>query len=89
MLKEPSAVLKDMMDEFAIIVQNGLLKDEEKIVLWLERANCHVIYYEYEKCADCIQRALELSNLNMELAGKLRTRTRFQQRDIAELVLNR
>ncbi|VDO25761.1 unnamed protein product [Haemonchus placei] len=32
--------------------------------------------------------ALKLSNLNMELAGKLGKRTRFQQRDIAQLVLN-
>ncbi|KAK6054083.1 tetratricopeptide repeat protein [Cooperia oncophora] len=88
MLTEPSTELKDMMDELAGTVQDGLLDDEEKVVFRLERANSHLIYYEYEKCADCIQHTLELSNLNMELAGKLGKRTRFQQREIAQLVLN-
>nr|CDJ84972.1 Tetratricopeptide TPR-1 and Tetratricopeptide TPR2 domain containing protein [Haemonchus contortus] len=88
MLAEPSVDLKDLMDEIAEAVENNELDSEENIIYLLERANSHLIYFEYEKCADCIQHALKLSNLNMELAGKLGKRTRFQQRDIAQLVLN-
>ncbi|PIO57400.1 hypothetical protein TELCIR_21191, partial [Teladorsagia circumcincta] len=72
----------------AAIVERGELDNEDKVVYWLERANSHLIYYDYEKCAACIENALVFSNLNMELAGKLGKRTRFQQRDIAQLVLN-
>ncbi|VDM84240.1 unnamed protein product, partial [Strongylus vulgaris] len=34
------------------------------------------------------KRALEISGLNIELAGKMGKRTRFQKNDIAQLVLN-
>ncbi|KAK5968466.1 hypothetical protein GCK32_002982 [Trichostrongylus colubriformis] len=54
-LMEPSTVLKDMMDECAGLVESGELDGEEKLVYLLERANSHLIYYDYEKCADCIQ----------------------------------
>ncbi|VDL73703.1 unnamed protein product [Nippostrongylus brasiliensis] len=86
-LQEPALPLKDMMDEAAAAVEERLVGDENEAVYWLERANSHLIYYEFEKCAECIQRSLALSNLNMELAGRLGKRTRFQQQDIAQLVL--
>ncbi|WKX98831.1 hypothetical protein Q1695_014036 [Nippostrongylus brasiliensis] len=86
-LQEPALPLKDMMDEAAAAVEERLVGDENEAVYWLERAISHLIYYEFEKCAECIQRSLALSDLNMELAGKLGKRTRFQQQDIAQLVL--
>ncbi|KIH56148.1 hypothetical protein ANCDUO_13675 [Ancylostoma duodenale] len=64
------------------------MEKKERMQYFLERANALLGYYEYEKCSDYIQRALEISGLNLELAGKMGKRTRFQQRDIAQLVLN-
>ncbi|EYC28393.1 hypothetical protein Y032_0007g3201 [Ancylostoma ceylanicum] len=87
-LREPCAVLKDLMDEYAQRIELDELGREEKMQYWLERANALLGYYDYEKCSDYIQRALEISGLNLELAGKMGKRTRFQQRDIAQLVLN-
>ncbi|KIH58781.1 tetratricopeptide repeat protein [Ancylostoma duodenale] len=87
-LREPCAILKDLMDEYAQRIELDLLEKEERMQYFLERANALLSYYEYEKCSDYIQRALEISGLNLELAGKMGKRTRFQQHDIAQLVLN-
>ncbi|KAE9417268.1 hypothetical protein Angca_005843, partial [Angiostrongylus cantonensis] len=60
---------------------------EQKLQYLIERANSYLIYYDYDKCAEFINYALECSSLNVEFAGKLGKRTRFQERDIAQLVL--
>ncbi|KAK6742078.1 hypothetical protein RB195_009754 [Necator americanus] len=86
-LKEPCTTLKNLMDEYAEKIEVDQLKEEEKIQYCLERANSHLIYYDYEKCSQYIQNALESSGLNIELSGKMGKRTRFQQRNIAQLVL--
>ncbi|VDM66743.1 unnamed protein product [Strongylus vulgaris] len=87
-LREPCTALRDRMDNIAEKIDFSELDHEEEVQYWLERANAHLIYYSYEKCSECIKRALEISGLNMELAGKMGKRTRFQKNDIAQLVLN-
>lgn len=87
-LPEPSLTLKERMDVYAESVEIEKLSVEEKLQYFVERANSYLIYYEYDKSAVFLEYALECSNLSVDFVGKLGKRTRFQERDIAQLVLN-
>ncbi|CAI2348962.1 unnamed protein product [Caenorhabditis sp. 36 PRJEB53466] len=61
--------------------------EEERTKCLLQMASIHFQFYEYDKADEFIQKAGETCHLNVDLTGMLGKRTRFQHRDIAQLVL--
>jgi hypothetical protein len=45
-------------------------------------------FWKYEECEEAIKEAFDLLGLDLFLAGKLGRRTKWQQHDIAQLVLD-
>lgn len=70
-----------------IASKTGLLSAEDRAETLLEMASIHFQFYEYDKVEELIQAASEECQLNVDLTGMMGKRTRFQQRDIAQLVL--
>ncbi|XP_040929987.1 tetratricopeptide repeat protein 27 isoform X2 [Betta splendens] len=58
------------------------------IQLHLECAYTSMTYYEYHTASEHIKKAQELSQLNITMTGALGKRTRFQQNDLAQLILD-
>ncbi|XP_071337665.1 tetratricopeptide repeat protein 27 isoform X2 [Trachinotus anak] len=57
------------------------------IQLHLECAYTCLTYYEYQPAKEHIRKAQELSGLNINMTGALGKRTRFQQKYLAQLIL--
>lgn len=57
-------------------------------LILIEQAQCLLSFYQYKPAKQAIKRALALLNLNVKLTGRLGRRTKFQEFDIAQLVLD-
>ena len=62
--------------------------DETVTVLLAEQSYCQLHFFKHEKAQESINQAKKLSDLNIEFAGKMGKRTRFQRRDIAQLTVD-
>uniref|UniRef100_A0A0N4V7F5 TPR_REGION domain-containing protein n=1 Tax=Enterobius vermicularis TaxID=51028 RepID=A0A0N4V7F5_ENTVE len=61
--------------------------DSSTAEYFLERIYSHLLYYEYDRANSCLEKALEKANITLELAGAFGKRTKFQSRDIPQLIL--
>ncbi|KAM9847941.1 tetratricopeptide repeat protein 27 [Aulostomus maculatus] len=57
------------------------------IQFYLECVYTHLTYYEYQPAKEDIKKARELSRLTISMTGVLGKRTRFQQKYLAQLIL--
>jgi hypothetical protein len=57
-------------------------------LLLVEQSHCYLNFYKYNQAKVCIKRALELLDLKIKLTGRLGRRTKYQDFDIAQLVLD-
>ena len=57
-------------------------------MLLSEYSYCLIQFWKYEDCEEAIKEAFDLLGLDLFLAGKLGRRTKWQQHDIAQLVLD-
>uniref|UniRef100_A0A3P8S138 Tetratricopeptide repeat protein 27 n=1 Tax=Amphiprion percula TaxID=161767 RepID=A0A3P8S138_AMPPE len=57
------------------------------IQFYLECAYTNLTYYEYQSAREHIEKAQELSGLNINMTGALGKRTRYQQKYLAQLIL--
>lgn len=57
-------------------------------LLVIELSYCYLEFYKYKKAKKCIKEALKIINLNIKLTGRLGRRTKYQEFDIAQLVLD-
>jgi len=53
----------------------------------LEAGNVYYQNYNWTNGQECFQRALEMSNITFELTGAYGKRTKYQQKDLAQLLL--
>uniref|UniRef100_A0A1A8I9L4 Tetratricopeptide repeat protein 27 n=1 Tax=Nothobranchius kuhntae TaxID=321403 RepID=A0A1A8I9L4_NOTKU len=76
------------MDE--ALKQLSLLSEQKnlEIQLHLECAHISLTYYEYQPAKQHIQRAQELSGLSINMTGALGKRTHFQEKFLAQLILD-
>lgn len=56
--------------------------------LLIEASHCYLNFYKYKECKRCINKSKQLLNLNFKLTGRLGRRTKYQEFDIAQLVLD-
>uniref|UniRef100_A0A8C6NJ92 Tetratricopeptide repeat protein 27 n=1 Tax=Nothobranchius furzeri TaxID=105023 RepID=A0A8C6NJ92_NOTFU len=70
--------------------QLSLLSEQKnlEIQLHLECAHISLTYYEYQPAKQHIQRAQELSGLSINMTGALGKRTHFQEKFLAQLILD-
>ncbi len=90
-LDEPSIALKTSLERRAerflqSAFFNSLPSDRQAQFL-LEYAYGVLFYYEFDKAEEMMQKAIKAAGIEVEFGGALGKRTRFQQRDIAQLVL--
>jgi hypothetical protein len=57
-------------------------------LLLVEHSHCYINFYKYKQAKACIKRALELLGLKIKLTGRLGRRTKYQDFDVAQLVLD-
>lgn len=57
------------------------------IQFYLECAYTYLTYYEYQSAREHIEKAQELSGLSINMTGALGKRTRYQQKYLAQLIL--
>ncbi|ESO87695.1 hypothetical protein LOTGIDRAFT_234941 [Lottia gigantea] len=83
---------KSILELVALVNQNDeLFKDDrfrEASIQWNIEAGyfCH-LYFEYEKGREYFEKAKNLSHLDINISGALGKRTRYQEDDKAQLVL--
>ncbi|PAV86560.1 hypothetical protein WR25_11950 [Diploscapter pachys] len=88
LLSEPSIELKAKIAEFSQKVDFSRLDAENSAQFHLEQAQAALFYREFNKAAEFLRLATEKCGLKSELVGKLGKRTRFQQKELAQLVLD-
>ena len=57
-------------------------------MLLSENSYCLIQFWKYEECEQSIKEAVSLLGLDLALAGKFGRRTKWQQFDICQLVLD-
>lgn len=57
-------------------------------MILIEQSHCYLNFYKYKDAKKCIKEALKLLELNIKLTGRMGRRTKFQEFDIAQLVLD-
>eukprot|EP00347_Sterkiella_histriomuscorum_P015302 403357539 len=67
-------------------VRNSLKK--KYVNLLIEQSYCYLNFYKYKHSKTCIKKAMTILNLNLKLTGRLGRRTKYQEFDIAQLVLD-
>ncbi|KAK3914871.1 Tetratricopeptide repeat protein 27 [Frankliniella fusca] len=90
-LEEKSPILHDEMHslEEKLLHCEDLKKDKVlNTLLHLELAHMHLFYHEVQPSGQILKTAVESAGLNISLTGALGKRTRFQQRNLAQLVLD-
>ncbi len=66
----------------------SLVQKKELAMLLIEQSHCYLNFYKYKQAKRCIKRALEVLELNIKLTGRLGRRTKYQEFDVAQLVLD-
>jgi hypothetical protein len=66
----------------------NLARKKELALLLVEQSHCYLNFYKYKQAKQCIKRALDLLDLKIKLTGRLGRRTKYQEFDIAQLVLD-
>ncbi|CCD69079.1 Tetratricopeptide repeat-containing protein trd-1 [Caenorhabditis elegans] len=81
--------IEPIMEKLRVLIaeENDAFTSEDRCQIQLEMAAVRFQFYEYDKADNLIKSASEECQLNMDLSGMMGKRTRFQQRDIAQLVL--
>mmetsp|Transcript_10351 Transcript_10351/g.13995 ORF Transcript_10351/g.13995 Transcript_10351/m.13995 type:complete len:160 (+) Transcript_10351:662-1141(+) len=62
--------------------------EESMALLHCEYSYCLLHFFKSERAEASLNEARKLTNLNIEFGGKMGKRTRFQQRDIAQLTVD-
>ncbi|CEF67111.1 Tetratricopeptide repeat protein 27 [Strongyloides ratti] len=101
LLNEPEISLKDIGEDLFDDIQGVLSKScsgsletmDEKlkgdiIAFYLTSFYFNLIFYNYDEAEKILKRAMELGCFNVEFVGVLGKRTKFQEKDIAQLVTN-
>ena len=57
------------------------------IVFYLEASNNYYLNYNWHAAQECYRQALALSDISFELTGCYGKRTRYQQKELAQLLL--
>ncbi|CAB3402663.1 unnamed protein product [Caenorhabditis bovis] len=58
-----------------------------KCSILLKMTSFYFMFYQYDLANECIENASKLCKLNVDMTGMLGKRTRYQTRDVAQLVL--
>ncbi|ULU02719.1 hypothetical protein L3Y34_002367 [Caenorhabditis briggsae] len=94
LLVDPEQTIKTQVDGIMSRLKTLLASDsapfasgDVRCEVLLEMAAVHFQYFEYDKSDELIQKATEACDLDIDLSGMMGKRTRFQQRNIAQLVL--
>lgn len=86
-LEELSPTLLSQADRLHKDLIEFQLEDEIKVLLEIELAQLYHIYRNIQKSEQHLTTAQEILGLNYELIGKLGKRTKFQEKEIAQLTL--
>lgn len=84
-LKDNSLIL---FEEVVQHLETINLNSNDLAMILVEQSYCQLNFYKYKKAKKSIKRAKEILNLNFSLTGKLGRRTKYQEFDIAQLVLD-
>uniref|UniRef100_A0A8R1HL44 TPR_REGION domain-containing protein n=1 Tax=Caenorhabditis japonica TaxID=281687 RepID=A0A8R1HL44_CAEJA len=91
MLIDPEHSIKDrlapIIEKLKSELSTSASTSDEQAQVLLQIASIHVVFFEYDKADELIQKAGEACQLNVDLTGMMGKRTKFQERDIAQLVL--
>ncbi|CAI5444760.1 unnamed protein product [Caenorhabditis angaria] len=90
LVEKDSWIIEEAEKLIAEIKENLEKEDieiEKKTRILLEMASIHFLFYQYDKANTLISEASEACNLNVDLSGMLGKRTRYQQKEVAQLVL--
>ncbi|XP_058508188.1 tetratricopeptide repeat protein 27 [Solea solea] len=81
------SLAQDSMDK--VLKCQSLMSEQKNLAIQfnLECVYTNLTYYEYQPAKDHINKAQELSGLNINMTGALGKRTRFQQKYLAQLIL--
>lgn len=73
----------------SVMKKQSLLKNHQNLLIHfhLECVYVNLSYYEYQAAKEHIRTAQELSGLNINTTGAIGKRTRFQQKSLAQLIL--
>ena len=90
-LTDPCSELKTLFEHYSDRFQSSdtfsKLPKHLQTEFYLESTNGLLSYYEYDGAFHSLELAMKSADLRVELVGKLGKRTRFQTRDIAQLLL--
>ncbi|XP_060943099.1 tetratricopeptide repeat protein 27 [Limanda limanda] len=84
LLRLAQSSMEKVLKRQSVLSEHGNLA----IQFHLECVYMNLTYYEYQSAKEHINKAQELSGLNINLTGALGKRTRFQQNDLAQLILD-
>ncbi len=55
---------------------------------FLESCHFHATFFDFDRAKVCLSKALEILGLSLEETGALGKRTRFQEKELAQMTLN-
>lgn len=87
LLDERSATLFSKVEEKLLLLSEWNLNNRLRAKLYLEMSQIYLMYGMVKESEKCINKAQELLCMNLELSGELGRRTKFQQSDLAQIVL--
>lgn len=93
MLSDVSPTMQDKIhDDLKSLEVNILIKDEKldgvgSAQFLIERANIHTYYGNTAKAKDDLRRAAEARSFDFGLTGRLGKRTKFQEKELSQLVV--
>lgn len=82
------AEYKSKMTDLTVSESEKQSLKQRFVHLLIEASHCYLNFYKYKECKRCINKSKELLNLNFKLTGRLGRRTKYQEFDIAQLVLD-
>ncbi|GMS89937.1 hypothetical protein PENTCL1PPCAC_12112, partial [Pristionchus entomophagus] len=88
LLIEPAAEIKKRIEALVPVLSSLSLSTKERVRVQLELYHTWMRYFEHEKSSEALSLALSTSGLKLELTGRMGKRTRYQQKELAQLVLD-